>query len=86
MPDSNSSSHMRQKYSEQALYRQLSHFRRQLDAQRALAKIPDPSKRDETASRLAAVQPALDAGVASVQKLQERSLHHWVNLMELCQV
>lgn len=77
---------MRQKYSEQALYRQLSHFRRQLDIERAMAKISEQSKRDEIASRLATIRTALDAGVVTVQKMQNRNLHHWVDLRELCHV
>jgi hypothetical protein len=57
VPDSSSATHhMWQEYTDQGLYRQLFHFRRQLDVQRALNKIPDPTQRDQAATRLAPIR------------------------------
>ena len=54
IPDSASTTHhMWQEYTQQGLYRQLFHFRRQLDVQRALSKISDQAQRDQAAIRLA---------------------------------
>lgn len=47
---------MWQEYTQQGLYRQLFHFRRQVDVQRALPKIPDQAQRDLAATRLAPVR------------------------------
>ena len=85
-PDSKVGNSARRDYSEQALYRQMSHFRRQLDAGRALGKFSDPVKRDEAATRLAPVRSAVDAGVAAVVKMQERNAYHWVDLRRICEV
>lgn len=76
----------RRVYSEQALYRQLCYFRRQLDPRRVLAKIPEAAKQDEAAAQLAPVRAALEAGAQAALKLQEANAYHWVDLRKLCQV
>lgn len=77
---------VRRQYTEQALYRQLCHFRRQLDAQRALSKVKDAAARDEAAPKLALIRAALDAGTVAALRMQERNAYHWVNLRQICQV
>ena len=84
--DVNSSGHMGQVYSEAALYRQLCHFRRLLDADRQLTKISEPALRDQAAARLLPVRPALDSGAAAIARLQERSAFRWVDIQHLCSV
>ena len=51
---------------EAALYRQLTHFHRQLDAASALAAIPPANEAREAAqARLAPIRTTLDAGMLS---------------------
>ena len=84
--DVTSSGHMGQVYSEAALYRQLCHFRRLLDADRQLARISEPALKDQAAARVAPVRSALDSGAAAITRLQERSAYRWVDLRHLCSV
>ena len=66
-PDGTSGGTMAQEVSEAALYCQLTHFSRLLDAGRAIAALPSPEMQAAANARLAPVRAVLDAGCHAVQ-------------------
>lgn len=72
--------------SEAALYTQLAHFHRVLDAPGALARLREEGERAEAARKLAPARGALDAGAAAVDALRNRCAFRWVSLAGLYSV
>lgn len=70
-------------YTEADLYKQLSHFHRLLDLQRALLKMTDASARALAESRTALLRLSLDRALASITRIMDRSAYKWVNMGDL---
>jgi len=68
---------------EAALYTQLAHFARLLDAD-ALARVRDEAEREAAARRLGPLRPALAAALAAAEGLKSRCTYRWVSLERLC--
>ena len=68
---------------ERALYNQLAFFRRLLDVERALKRLPE-AKRDAARARLGALQAVLEPARAAADAACKRSEYAWVNLSVLC--
>lgn len=73
-----------EQYTEADLYKQLTHFHRLLDAQRALDKIAEATARLAAEVKLAAVRPAFDAGAQALNEILNRSHYRWVKLSAFC--
>jgi hypothetical protein len=70
-------------YTEADLYKQLSHFHRLLDLQRALLKMTDASARALAESRTALLRLSLDRALVSITRIMDRSAYKWVNMGDL---
>jgi len=82
--DPASGAHMAPAVTEAALYTQLAHFARLLDADAALARVRDEAEREAAARRLGPLRPALAAALAAAEGLKSRCTYRWVSLERLC--
>lgn len=83
-PDNKCGGRMSRVVTEQALYTQLAYFRRLLDVQRALQRVPDGPKRQAAAARVAPVAQALAPALETIEAVCSRSSYRWVNVAALC--
>ncbi|KAK9841868.1 hypothetical protein WJX81_008187 [Elliptochloris bilobata] len=82
--DAASGARMAPLVTEAALYTQLAHFARLLDADAALARVRNEAEREAASRRLAPVRGALAAGLAEAEDLKSRCAFRWVSLEALC--
>ncbi|KAI5077505.1 hypothetical protein GOP47_0007329 [Adiantum capillus-veneris] len=71
-------------YTEVDLYKQLTHFCRLLDANRALEKIPEMGARLAAEKRLATLNRIVDSASHTVELIRDRCAYRWVQMEALC--
>ena len=83
LPQVGSTAVMSRVISEAQLYTQLAHFRRLLDADAAVQKMPAGEARALAEQRLQPIKQTLAAGVAAIEQLQCQSAYRYVSLANL---